>query len=81
MNSKYKSSPELIAAFRTVDHDGEEKRSGDKVVGVMCQDAKTTPIIQLDIREFSKNHNLIIEIEAAELMAALTQAMINAQND
>lgn len=83
MNTKHKSCPEVIGYLRKIDTDGNEIPIGDKVVGIQVNQDKSTPagIVQIDIREFTRNANLIIEIELPELVAAISCASLNAERN
>jgi hypothetical protein len=61
--------------------ENEDTDVGDKVTGVMVRNSNGTPVVQLDIRNYKKDSNLTVEIEAAELMAALTQALVHAERE
>jgi hypothetical protein len=81
MNTKYKSNPELIAQLRTVDPDGADSHIGDRVAGIQVQQDKNNVagLVQIDVHDFKRNENLVIEIELPELMAALSLATLNAE--
>jgi hypothetical protein len=81
MNARFKNTPEVIASVSTVDSNGNDTDVGDKVTGVMVRNSNGTPVVQLDIRNYKKDSNLTVEIEAAELMAALTQALVHAERE
>lgn len=78
MNIRYKN-PEVIARIRTVNPDVDDIDVRDKVVAfdVVLHGPGQTPILQLDIREFGKNRNLIVEIELSEAVLAISHATVN----
>jgi hypothetical protein len=80
MNTRYSASPELIASSRIVDQDGENTNVKDLVTSIEVRKVKEGPaIVQIDMRGFKKNQNLVIEVELAELVAALSHATVNAE--
>lgn len=83
MNIKYKSCPEIIARIRIVDEEGDDCLSADKVTGIQVRQDKHNEggLVQIDVRDYKRGENLIVEIELAELMAALTMATLNADRD
>ena len=83
MNTKYKNNPELIAQLRTVNQDGEDAPIGDKVTSIQVIQNKqnSAGLVQIDVRDFKRNTNLIIEIELPELSAAVAMATLNAERD
>ena len=83
MNSKYEGQPELIAQLRTVNQDGEDNPLGDKVTSIQILQGKQNKngLVQLDVRDFKKGVNLIVEIELPELVAALSLATLHAERE
>lgn len=83
MNSKYEGQPELISQLRTVNKDGEDNPLGDKVTSIqILQDKQNrNGLVQLDVRDFKKGVNLIVEIELPELVAAISMATLNSERD
>lgn len=83
MNTKFKSCPEIIARLRTVSECGVDDYLGGKIVGVQVQQDKhnAAGIVQIDVRNFKRDTNLILEIELPELAAAISMATLNAQRD
>ena len=83
MNTKHKSTPELVATCRTVNTDGNDNYIGDKLVGIQIEPRKAgeTAVVQIDIRDFRAKTNLVVEIELAELVAAISQATLHAEVD
>lgn len=83
MNSQIKSNPELIASLRIVDKDANDQSVGDKITGiqVMQDDGHPDGYVQIDVRDFRRGDNLVIEIELPELMSALSLATLNATRD
>jgi hypothetical protein len=83
MNAKYKTCPEIIAQLRTVNRDGEDNQLGDKVTGIQVKQDKNNDggLVQIDVRDFKRGENLVVEIELPELMAALAMATLNADRD
>lgn len=81
MNIKYKDSPEIISSTRSVDEDGDETFYGDRVTGIQVIEEKGVAMAQIDLRGFDKKGDLVIEIELAELVSALSLATFNATKD
>lgn len=83
MNTKFKSCPEIIARLRTVSEDGVDDYLGDKIVGVQVQQDKhnAAGLVQIDVRSFKRDINLILEIELPELAAEISMDTLNAQRD
>lgn len=83
MNAKYPNNPELIATLRAIDGNGDEDYLGDKLIGVQVQQDKRNRngLVQIDVRDFKRGTNLIIEIELPELAAALSLATLNAERN
>ena len=79
MNTKYRSAPEVIASLRTVDELGNDNPIGDKVTGVSVSrnEQNGDGVVIIDVREFKRGSNLLIEIELQELSAALAMATLN----
>lgn len=82
---KYYSSPEVIARVRTV-QDGDDRDVSDKIVGVqvLFDDSNHREgTAQLDVRKMGKKgeDSFVIEIPLSELMAALTTATLNREED
>jgi len=78
----YANNPEVIANARNVNADGDELFHGDKVCGIQAYSPKwqkkwPNGCVQLDLREFTKNANLVIEFDAEQLMQAITRVMLN----
>lgn len=78
MNVRY-SNPEVIATIRTVNQDGDDVSQSDHVCGfgVFSAGGDSTPILQLDIRDFKKGNNLIVEIELSEAIQAISHATLH----
>jgi hypothetical protein len=78
VNVRY-SNPEVISKIRTINQDGDDIDISDKVCGfgVVIHDARKVPILQLDIRDFTKGKNLIVEIELSEAIQAISLATLN----
>lgn len=83
MNTKYRNNPELIAQLRTVSQDGDENHLGDKVTSIQILQNKRNPdgLAQIDVRDFKRGVNLIVEIELPELSAAISLATLNAERN
>lgn len=83
MNTRYKVNPELISSVRTVSESGDDNRIGDKVTGiqVVCDKQSPNGLVQIDVRDFKKGVNLIVEIELQELAGALALATLNAERE
>lgn len=76
------NNPEVIANARSVTTDGEDVYHGDKVCGIQAYSPKwqkkwPNGCVQLDLRGFTKNSNLVIEIDAEQFMQAITRSMLN----
>lgn len=82
MNKKHKQTPEVIGTLRIIDKEGNDNYVGDKVIGIQVQSPRSgEAFVQFDIREMkSKNGNLILEIELAELVSALSLATLKAES-
>jgi hypothetical protein len=79
---KYTREPEFVSNLRIVDSEGNERFIGDNVasVAVYKGDAKSSAIVQFDIREYPrKKDNLVIEIPLSDLIAAISSATLNAE--
>ncbi len=83
MNIKYQDCPEIISTIREVTPEGDDLPMGDRVTGIQVRvEGKNKPAVaQLDLRDFKKRSSLVVEIELAELMAALSLATLNADKD
>jgi len=83
VNTKHRNSPELIAQLRTVNQEGDDNSLGDKVTSIQILQNKQNPngLVQIDVRDFKRGVNLIVEIELPELSAALSLATLNAERD
>jgi hypothetical protein len=81
-NTRYSSTPEVIANVKVITSEGDEIAYGDVVTGIQVQQSKNalTGLVQLDLRGHPKKHSsLVIEIELQELVAALAHATLNAE--
>lgn len=83
---KFYKTPEILAQVRTVNQDGEDSHLGDKVLGVQVlfdDDRHREGTAQLDLRGYARkgNENLIVEVPLSDLMAALTTAALNRDDD
>lgn len=78
---KYPANPELISSVKEVNGDGDDKIYPDLVTGISIQMGNGVGIAQLDLKGFKRNTNLIIEIELAELVAAISSASLNADKE
>lgn len=78
MNIRY-SNPEVISKIRTINQDGDDIDISDKVCGfgVFTHEARKVPVLQLDIRDFKKGKNLIVEIELSEAIQAISHATLH----
>ena len=83
MNTKYPGAPELIVTPKAINSDGDESYYDSKIASIQVISSKDYPsaIAQLDIHDFKKRENLIIEIELHELVSALSFATLNAERD
>ena len=83
MNTKYSGSPELIARVRLNNLDGEDVYAESRITGIQVMQYKQSlaGIVQIDVRDFKKGTNLIVEMELPELMAALSVATLNAERE
>jgi hypothetical protein len=83
MNSNYKSNPEIIATVRAITKEGDDTHKGDFVAGiqVMSKEEGRQAIVQIDLRNYSKQANLIIEVELHELVSALSMATLNSERN
>lgn len=76
MNVRY-SAPEIIGTHRIVNQDGDDTHRADYVVGVAVteKDGKSA-LVQLDIRQYRGNKNLVLEFELHELVSAISLATL-----
>jgi hypothetical protein len=82
MTTKYPKNPEVIATLRSVNSHGDDAVIGDKVAGFgVLQDEKGHGLLQLDVRNFKGGANLVIEIDLAEAVAAISLATLNADRE
>lgn len=83
MNTRYKDCPEIISTLREINSEGDDLGVGDRVMGVQVRiEGKEKPaIVQLDVRNFKKQNNLILEVELSELVAAISVATLNADKN
>jgi hypothetical protein len=75
-----KKNPEIIANVRTIDGEGEETYFGDCVMGVEVannESAYPGGLVMFDLRGALKKANIVVRIDAEDLMQALTRAMVN----
>ncbi len=83
MNTKYRNNPELIARLRTVNRVGDDIDLGEKVTGIQIlqNDQNPNGVAQIDVHDFKRGVNLLVEIELCELSAAISLATLNAERD
>lgn len=82
---KYPQTPEALAECRSVTAKGEDIYHGKKVVGfsvVRHERNQSSGTLQIDVRDLnitSAKHgeNLIIELDLADVMRAITSAALN----
>ena len=80
---KFKDCPEIICTVEAVDTEGNDNSLGDKIIGVSIRMDKQTPegLVTIDVREFSKKHNVCLRIPYRELISAIGDAAINADRE
>lgn len=79
MNSRY-STAEIIGSVSGLKGEDSEYY-GDRVVGVSVEEVNGVPLAKLEVRELKKNESFEIEIELAELVAAISLATFNAEKE
>ena len=79
MNKRFKETPELIGRIELLNAECETNYLGNRVVGIQVIKKGSEPVAQLDVRSFKGGNNLIVEIELGELVAALSQATLHAE--
>ena len=74
------NNPEVIGSVRKVTEAGDDICLGDRVVGIQVMKKESgAALVQLDVRQFGKNVNLIVEIELPEIVTALSVATLHAE--
>lgn len=79
MNQRYNENPEIIASLGKASGDGEDYNTSDRVCGISVTQSSGVNVVQIDIRDFSKKTNLIVEIELLELVQAIALAAANSK--
>lgn len=77
MNVRFDGTPEVIATVSTM-RDGTQNLFKDRVLGVsVSRNRQGVGVVELDVRGFQRDINLILTVELSEIMAALAHATLN----